>query len=561
MLGTSPQPEGITNPPIDDLLEKVDSKYGLVVEAAKRARQINTYTQQLEDNQFEFFGPLVDSEIGEKSLGIALREIAEDKLEVIPGDVARTRRIEAEEARRRHPVLSRAHMDEPHTTAGQRAAAASGRPRRVVVGVAGSIAAYKAPFVIRLLRQAGHEVKVVATESALRFIGAPALAAVSGQAVSTGVFDDPAAVEHVAVAEWAELVLVAPASADLLARTRAGRADDLLTATILATGAPVVLAPAMHTRMWLNPATRDNVAVLRERGLTVIEPDRGRLTGKDSGVGRMPEPEQIVSRSLAVLQGEFGNDDAVEPDGSSRLLTGRHVVISAGGTREPIDPVRFLGNRSSGRQGCAIARAVAARGARVSLVSAHVEPGLLTQLPQAIEVVPVNTALELNDVVRHLCTDADAVFMAAAVADYRPAAVATTKIKKHSLDNGDDGLDDETGIVPAPVISLVENPDILAGLVSDPPRSDGGRTVVVGFAAETGDEDGDVLSHGVAKAWRKGADLLAVNAVGPALGFGDVPNAVVVLDAQGREVARASGSKDEVARALADLVAERLKSA
>ena len=438
-------------------------------------------------------------------------------------------------------------MDEPHTTAGQRAAAASGRPRRVVVGVAGSIAAYKAPFVIRLLRQAGHEVKVVATESALRFIGAPALAAVSGQAVSTGVFDDPAAVEHVAVAEWAELVLVAPASADLLARARAGRADDLLTATILATGAPVVLAPAMHTRMWLNPATRDNVAVLRERGLTVIEPDRGRLTGKDSGVGRMPEPEQIVSRSLAVLQGEFGNDDAVEPDGSSRLLTGRHVVISAGGTREPIDPVRYLGNRSSGRQGCALAVAAVEQGARVTLVQAHVASELLDALPAGVAVVAAGTAHDMLRAVREAARDADAVIMAAAVADYRPLAAVTTKIKKSAPTTSDHRNE-------APMsIELTTNPDILAGLVTDPPRA---GQVIVGFAAETGDDDGDVLFHGAAKARRKGAHLLAVNAVGEDLGFGDVPNAVVVLDARGSEVARGQGSKMEVARLLIGLTAD-----
>ncbi len=438
-------------------------------------------------------------------------------------------------------------MDEPHTTADQRAAAASGRPRRVVVGVAGSIAAYKAPFVIRLLRQAGHEVKVVATESALRFIGAPALAAVSGQAVSTGVFDDPAAVEHVAVAEWAELVLVAPASADLLARARAGRADDLLTATILATGAPVVLAPAMHTRMWLNPATRDNVAVLRERGLTVIEPDRGRLTGKDFGVGRMPEPEQIVSRSLAVLQGEFGNDDAVEPDGSSRLLTGRHVVISAGGTREPIDPVRYLGNRSSGRQGCALAVAAVEQGARVTLVQAHVASELLDALPAGVAVVAAGTAHDMLRAVREAARDADAVIMAAAVADYRPLAAATTKIKKSAPTTSDRRNE-------APMsIELTTNPDILAGLVTDPPRA---GQVIVGFAAETGDDDGNVLFHGAAKARRKGAHLLAVNAVGEDLGFGDVPNAVVVLDARGSEVARGQGSKMEVARLLIGLTAD-----
>ena len=439
-------------------------------------------------------------------------------------------------------------MDEPHTAASQRAVTAFERPRRVVVGVAGSIAAYKAPFVIRLLRRAGHEVKVVATESALRFIGAPALAAVSGQTVSTGVFDDPAAVEHVAVAEWAELVLVAPASADLLARVRAGRADDLLTATILATEAPVVLAPAMHTQMWLNPATRDNVSVLRGRGLTVIEPDSGPLTGKDSGVGRMPEPEQIVSRALAVLrQPEHGDHDAVASTEVTGSLEGRHVVVSAGGTREPIDPVRYLGNRSSGRQGCALATAAVEQGARVTLVQAHVASDLLDALPPSVSVVSASTAREMLHAVREAARDADVVIMSAAVADYRPVTVAATKIKKHPPSApGHPGE-------PSTSIQLTSNPDILAGLVKDPPRA---GQIVVGFAAETGDDDGDVLFHGAAKARRKGAHLLAVNAVGEDLGFGDVPNAIVVLDAQGAEVARGQGSKLEVARLLIRLTAD-----
>ena len=437
-------------------------------------------------------------------------------------------------------------MDEPHTTASERAATALRAPRRVVVGVAGSIAAYKVPFVIRLLRQAGHEVKVVATESALRFIGAPALAAVSGQAVSTGVFDDPAAVEHVAVAERAELVLVAPASADLLARVRAGRADDLLTATILTSQAPVVLAPAMHTQMWLNPATQDNVAVLRERGLTVIEPDSGRLTGKDSGVGRLPEPEQIVSEALAVLDRVPGAKDGARAGEYGGALTGRHVVVSAGGTREPIDPVRYLGNRSSGRQGCALAVAAVEQGARVTLVQAHVASELLEALPPRVAVISAGTAHDMLHAVREAARDADAVIMAAAVADFRPVTVAATKIKKQASARAD--LDGE----PAMSIELTANPDILTGLVTDPPRV---GQVVVGFAAETGDDDGDVFFHGAAKARRKGAHLLAVNAVGEDLGFGDVPNAVVVLDAQGSEVARGQGSKMEVARLLIDLTA------
>ena len=437
-------------------------------------------------------------------------------------------------------------MDELHTAVSPRAATASEGPRRVVVGVSGSIAAYKAPFVVRLLRQAGHEVKVVATESALRFIGAPALAAVSGQAVSTGVFDDPAAVEHVAVAERAELVLVAPASADLLARVRAGRADDLLTATILTSQAPVVLAPAMHTQMWLNPATQDNVAVLRERGLTVIEPDSGRLTGKDSGVGRLPEPEQIVSEALAVLDRVPGAKDGARAGEYGGALTGRHVVVSAGGTREPIDPVRYLGNRSSGRQGCALAVAAVEQGARVTLVQAHVASELLEALPPRVTVVSAGTAHDMLHAVREAARDADAVIMAAAVADFRPVTVAATKIKKQASARVD--LDGE----PAMSIELTANPDILTGLVTDPPRV---GQVVVGFAAETGDDDGDVLFHGAAKARRKGAHLLAVNAVGEDLGFGDVPNAVVVLDAQGSEVARGQGSKMEVARLLIDLTA------
>ncbi len=443
-------------------------------------------------------------------------------------------------------------MDELHTAVSGRAATAPRAPRRVVVGVSGSIAAYKAPFVIRLLRQAGHEVKVVATESALRFIGAPALAAVSGQTVSTGVFDDPAAVEHVAVAEWAELVLVAPASADLLARARAGRADDLLTATILATEAPVVLAPAMHTQMWLNPATRDNVSVLRERGLTVIEPDCGRLTGKDSGVGRMPEPEQIVSRALAVLQQpEHGDHNAGASTETTGRLEGLHVVISAGGTREPIDPVRYLGNRSSGRQGCALATAAVEQGARVTLVQAHVASDLLDALPPSVAVVPAGTAREMLHAVREAARDADAVIMSAAVADYRPITVAATKIKKRPPSASPHPSE------PSISIQLTTNPDILAKLVTDPPRA---GQIVVGFAAETGDDDGDVLFHGAAKARRKGAHLLAVNAVGEELGFGDVPNAIVVLDAQGTEVARGQGSKMEVARLLIRLTADLMSS-
>ena len=439
--------------------------------------------------------------------------------------------------------------------------------RRIVVGVAGSVSAYKAPFVIRLLRRAGHEVEVVATAAALRFIGEPALAAVSGGPVATGLFDDPAAASHVALGERADLVVVAPASADLLARVAAGRADDLLTATILTTGAPVVLAPAMHTRMWTNPATAHNVATLRSRGLTVIDPDTGPLTGGDVGAGRLPEPERIVERALAVLDAvgaPAGAGDCADAaraadaadagagrGGDGAPLAGLRVVVSAGGTREPIDPVRYLGNRSSGRQGAALAAAAAAAGADVVLVAANIGPEVLGLVPDGVEVIPVGTALELRDAVRGAARDADAVVMAAAVADFRPARALDVKLKKRPP--GPDGAQ------PAPpALELVANPDVLAGLAADPPRPAPGRTLLVGFAAETGDDAGDVLAHGAAKARRKGADLMAVNAVGPATGFGDVPNSVIVLDAAGAEVARAAGSKDEVARALIALIARRL---
>ena len=437
--------------------------------------------------------------------------------------------------------------------------------RRIVVGVAGSVSAYKAPFVIRLLRRAGHEVEVVATAAALRFIGEPALAAVAGGPVATGLFDDPAAASHVALGERADLVVVAPASADLLARVAAGRADDLLTATILTTGAPVVLAPAMHTRMWTNPATAHNVATLRSRGLTVIDPDTGPLTGGDVGAGRLPEPERIVERALAVLDAADAPAGAGDCADAARAadaadagagrggapLAGLRVVVSAGGTREPIDPVRYLGSRSSGRQGVALAAAAARAGADVVLVAANIGPEVLALVPDGVEVIPVGTALELRDAVRGAARDADAVVMAAAVADFRPARALDVKLKKRPP--GPDGAQ------PAPpALELVANPDVLAGLAADPPRPAPGRTLLVGFAAETGDDAGDVLAHGAAKARRKGADLMAVNAVGPATGFGDVPNSVVVLDAAGAEVARAAGSKDEVARALIALIARRL---
>ena len=425
---------------------------------------------------------------------------------------------------------------------------------RVVLGVTGGIAAYKAALVLRLLTEAGHRVRVVPTEAALRLVGRPTWEALSGEPVRTGVFDDAEHVDHVALGRSADLVLVVPATANTLARAAAGLADDLLTATLLTATCPVLLAPAMHTEMWRHPATAANVATLRARGAHVLDPDEGRLTGADSGAGRLPEPERIVAEALALVGGSGPAPDTA-PAGtagaasdratSDRTRTGwagRRVVVSAGGTQEPLDPVRFLGNRSTGRQGVAIAAAAARRGAEVVLAAANVCSDVLAALPPGVRVEPVGTALELQDVVRREAAEADVVVMAAAVADFRPEAAAGAKMKKRA------------GQAP-PALTLVENPDILAGLAADRPRA---GQVIVGFAAETGDAEGDVLHHGRAKARRKGADLLAVNEVGAAAGFGDVGNTITVLDANGEVRGSSSGSKNEVAEGLLDHISPLL---
>ncbi|MBD7998753.1 MULTISPECIES: bifunctional phosphopantothenoylcysteine decarboxylase/phosphopantothenate--cysteine ligase CoaBC [Oerskovia] len=398
---------------------------------------------------------------------------------------------------------------------------------RILLGVSGGVAAYKAVLLLRLLREQGHQVRVVPTASALRFVGAPTFEALSGEKVSTEVFDDVPQVAHVALGQGADLVIVAPATADLLARAAAGRADDLLTSTLLTVSCPVVMAPAMHTEMWQHPATVANVATLRSRGVHVIEPASGRLTGKDTGPGRLPEPEDIARTALEVAG--RGAASAVPQD-----LSGLRVVVSAGGTREPIDPVRFIGNLSSGRQGIALARAAQDRGADVTLVGAN----LTEQLDQVTDVVRVGSTAELREAMRSLAPEADVVVMTAAVADFRPARTPSTKIKKIP------------GQGPAP-IELVENPDILAELARERLRP---GQLVVGFAAETGDEAGDVWHHGRAKARRKGADLLVINPVGHGKGFGVDTNEVLIVDAQGETVAQAQGTKREVADAVWDTV-------
>ncbi|MFE7408201.1 bifunctional phosphopantothenoylcysteine decarboxylase/phosphopantothenate--cysteine ligase CoaBC [Isoptericola sp. NPDC057559] len=410
---------------------------------------------------------------------------------------------------------------------------------RILLGVSGGIAAYKAVLLLRLLREQGHAVRVIPTASALRFVGAPTFEALSGEPVTDEVFEDVAHVPHVALGQGADLVVVAPATADLLARAASGRADDLLTSTLLTARCPVVMAPAMHTEMWEHPATRANVATLRARGVTVIDPSSGRLTGADTGPGRLPEPEEIARVAL-----EAARATATVPAGVEDLA-GRAVVVSAGGTREPIDPVRFIGNRSSGRQGAALAEAARARGAAVTLVAANLDDQVTAAARAAgVVVVPVETTAELRDAVRAGAEDADVVVMAAAVADFRPAGVPDAKIKK------------VPGSGPAP-LTLVENPDVLAELARDRLRP---GQLVVGFAAETGDADGSVLEHGRRKALRKGADLLAVNAVGGGRGFGATTNAVTVLDGQGDVVAEASGTKRDVADAIWDAVTKALPS-
>lgn len=423
---------------------------------------------------------------------------------------------------------------------------------RILLGVTGGIAAYKAVLLLRLLREQGHAVRVIPTRAALEFVGAPTFEALSGEPVSTEVFDDVPGVQHVALGKGADLVIVAPATADFMARAVAGLADDLLTTTLLAARCPVVFAPAMHTEMWDHPATRSNVATLRERGVHVIEPASGRLTGTDTGPGRLPEPEDIAREALALVDAPSVGAPSVEPveTPEAQDLTGRRVVVSAGGTREPIDPVRFIGNRSSGRQGVALAQAAAARGADVTLVAANLAQDVTDQVESvrgaagrlACTVVRVESTAELRSAVRAAGAAADVVVMAAAVADFRPAVTPDAKIKK------------VPGQGPAP-IELLENPDILAELAHERLRP---GQVVVGFAAETGDASGSVLDHGRTKARRKGADLIAVNAVGSGRGFGTDSNEVTLLDGTGEVVGSASGTKREVADAVWDAVVKLL---
>lgn len=396
---------------------------------------------------------------------------------------------------------------------------------RILLGVAGGIAAYKACLLLRLFSEAGHEVTVVPTAGALNFVGEATWAALSGRPVRTQVWQDVHEVPHVSLGRAAELVVVAPATADLMARAAAGRADDLLTNVLLTATCPVLLAPAMHTEMWLNAATRANVATLRERGIVVLDPDSGRLTGADTGPGRLPEPAEIEQVALSLL------DPGVVRAASERDLAGVRMTVSAGGTREALDPVRYLTNASSGRMGLAIARAAALRGAEVTVVAAAIS----SDLPSGVEVRRVVSTADLAAEMTSLASTSDVIVMAAAPSDFTPAQTSDLKLKK----SGEDGL----------VVEFTQTTDVLAALVRA--RSD--AQVIVGFAAETAGSDDELLELGRAKLARKGCDLLVLNDVSGGAVFGSPDNAVTILDPSG-VVAQASGTKNLIAHRILDAV-------
>lgn len=406
---------------------------------------------------------------------------------------------------------------------------------RIILGVGGGIAAYKVASLLRLFTEAGHNVTVIPTEAAQRFVGTATWEALSGNPVSNSVFEAVDQVRHVRLGQEADLVVIAPATADLLARAAAGMADDLLTGSLLVTRAPVVFAPAMHTEMWQHPATAANVETLRRRGAVVLEPAVGRLTGTDTGPGRLPDPEIIYAAALKVFSGQAAP--------GARPLAGRTLTITAGGTREPLDPVRFLGNRSSGKQGVALAAAALEAGATVHFIAAHMD----VPPPAGVELTLVETAEELREATLKLAQHSDALIMAAAVADFRPESVSETKVKKR-----DDGEN--------PVITLTRNPDILVETVQQR-RTLGSPAVIVGFAAETGDEDATPLAHGLRKLQRKGCDLLVLNRVGRSLVFGQDSTEITILDAGGAEPETVKGTKVSVAQVVVQRVAEALTAA
>jgi phosphopantothenoylcysteine decarboxylase/phosphopantothenate--cysteine ligase len=400
----------------------------------------------------------------------------------------------------------------------------------VILGITGGIASYKTTGVIRGFTEAGHDVKVVPTANVLRFIAATTLEALSHNAVDPDLYTDVDSVKHVALGQQADLIVVAPATAAFLGRYAAGIADDLLLNTLLASKAPVVVVPAMHTEMWQNPATQANVALLRSRGVVVMDPDSGRLTGSDTGPGRLPDPEAIVSFALAALGLRTAQISS---------LAGKHFVISAGGTREAIDPVRFIGNHSSGKQGVAIALAAKAAGASVTLVGAN-----LAVLPSGIDkVIEVVTAKELAAAIDDLLPTADVLVMTAAVADFRVENPQTQKIKRSEIGNELE-------------LRLVANPDILAEAVEFI-AAQGLNCLTVGFAAETAGSMERLASLATMKLAGKGCDIIVANDVTDGAVFGQDHTSVYLLDQQG-ESSHKTGSKIDVAAEIVSFIAARV---
>lgn len=411
-----------------------------------------------------------------------------------------------------------------------------GRPPRVLVGVSGGIAAYKSAILVRRLKEWGAIVKVAPTPASLEMVGKVTWEALSGNKVHVGVAEDAHAVEHVKTGHEADLIVIAPATANTLAKIRSGIADNMLTASVLVADCPIIVAPAMHTEMWNNPATRENVSVLRDRGIEFAGPVSGRLTGKDSGAGRMMEPEDIADMAIEALTSQGFVRHAEAPSGEQLDLVGTTVLVSTGGTHEPIDPVRYIGNRSSGRMGVEIAKAAHARGARTVVVGANIEP-IAGELSGGIEYVPVQSALELQAELTARASDAEVIIMAAAVSDFRVDSRSGTKLKR----DGDMTL------------QLRENPDILSDLAHNRRRE---NQLIIGFAAETGDATHSYLDYGKQKAARKGADFLAVNQVGDAAGFGDVETRLTLIDQKGDVHGEFTGSKRDVAGGLVAAVAQ-----
>jgi phosphopantothenoylcysteine decarboxylase/phosphopantothenate--cysteine ligase len=384
--------------------------------------------------------------------------------------------------------------------------------RRIVLGITGGVAAYKAAYLARRLIEAEADVRVVMTEASTRFIGPATLAAITGSQPVVELFDNEDVSPHTHLAQWADLVVVAPVTAASIARIVSGESSNALVATLLATTAPVVLAPAMHTEMWENAATQNNLSVLRDRGYHIVDPAEGDLAGGDSGVGRLREPEEIVLAIERVL--------------GSGPMAGLRVLVTAGGTREALDPVRYIGNRSSGKMGVALARAAAARGAAVTLVTTMGDPDI-----SGVSVIDVESADEMADAVWKLASIMDIAVMAAAVADFKPSRTSDTKLKRA------DGV---------PAIELTPTPDVLKGVNESEPRP-----FLVGFAAETGS-----LADASAKAHRKGVDLLVANDVSkPGTGFGSDTNEVTLIRADGSSTDVPLQSKDDVAAAIWDEVA------